>query len=502
MADNIGITATLFTEKITELRRRIRLKNAGQFILYALCVFLLLHGLALAAEKMGLYHIERNMPLYLLCSACALFATAGLLFIRKLSLAHLLIEIDDRFALQDRLSTAYEYQQTEKKSIFSAKLLEDAARHLKDFGMKKLLPLGLSRLSLLFILAGLANLLLLFVEAPVQDDTLALRPHIREHDSEQDGDQMPEQQKNRNERVQKEREEDAAYQRMKEKAEELQRKSLPPQERTGKLQEMLQEVQAMQERLADAASAQDASTTIEDLPIRQLPQQQGGLMPKLQSLEEVLQSMLSDNVPGTSLNSQELPPELQEQLSELLEELDARESDSSQEGSESSASNDDAEDSKSSSGSSQSGEGDRRNRQNESVAAGNNENNQSGRQEGRRMAGEGQDGDTDGQRRMEGERSRASAGSGMSDGQEYPPSNPESSDGPIRQDRIQTTEQDQYNMHIRSVTEIGKARLPEQDLTRPYRQEVESALQQEEMPLNYREYIKNYFLSIGLTEKE
>ncbi|MCP4403889.1 MAG: hypothetical protein GY801_42110, partial [bacterium] len=96
---------------------------------------------------------------------------------------------------------------------------------------------------------------------------------------------------------------------------------------------------------------------------------------------------------------------------------------------------------------------------------------------------------------------RASVGNGTTDGEEYPPSAPETSKNPVQQDKIRSPEQEQYNVHIRSVTEIGKARLPEVEPARPYRQEVESVLQQEEMPLNYREYIKNYFLSIGLTEE-
>jgi hypothetical protein len=49
---------------------------------------------------------------------------------------------------------------------------------------------------------------------------------------------------------------------------------------------------------------------------------------------------------------------------------------------------------------------------------------------------------------------------------------------------------------------IGNAKVKEEDVIRPYRQELESVLQKEDIPLNYREYIKSYFLSIGLKKEE
>ena len=60
----------------------------------------------------------------------------------------------------------------------------------------------------------------------------------------------------------------------------------------------------------------------------------------------------------------------------------------------------------------------------------------------------------------------------------------------------------EYNIHIRSVTRIGDATVPEEDITRQYTRELESILQKEDIPLNYREYIKSYFLSIGIESEE
>ena len=59
-----------------------------------------------------------------------------------------------------------------------------------------------------------------------------------------------------------------------------------------------------------------------------------------------------------------------------------------------------------------------------------------------------------------------------------------------------------YLIHIRALTDMGEARLKEEEIFRTYRKEVESILQKEDIPLNYREYIKNYFISIGINTEE
>ena len=59
-----------------------------------------------------------------------------------------------------------------------------------------------------------------------------------------------------------------------------------------------------------------------------------------------------------------------------------------------------------------------------------------------------------------------------------------------------------YLISIRTLTDIGEARLKEEDIIRTYQKEVESLLQKEDIPLNYREYIKNYFISIGMNAEE
>jgi hypothetical protein len=55
---------------------------------------------------------------------------------------------------------------------------------------------------------------------------------------------------------------------------------------------------------------------------------------------------------------------------------------------------------------------------------------------------------------------------------------------------------------MRALTDVGDARLKEEEIFQTYRKEVENILRKEDIPINYREYIKNYFISIGIHTEE
>ena len=65
-------------------------------------------------------------------------------------------------------------------------------------------------------------------------------------------------------------------------------------------------------------------------------------------------------------------------------------------------------------------------------------------------------------------------------------------------DKLTSSPVKSYLLRIRALTDSGEARLKEKDIRRTYGRAVESILRKEDIPLNYREYIKNYFMSIGL----
>jgi len=78
----------------------------------------------------------------------------------------------------------------------------------------------------------------------------------------------------------------------------------------------------------------------------------------------------------------------------------------------------------------------------------------------------------------------------------------EKTPGSVLQDKIASSQAKSYLIHIRALTDVGEARLKEEEIFQTYRKEVESILQKEDIPINYREYIKNYFISIGINTKE
>jgi len=53
---------------------------------------------------------------------------------------------------------------------------------------------------------------------------------------------------------------------------------------------------------------------------------------------------------------------------------------------------------------------------------------------------------------------------------------------------------------LRSLPPGGESTIPEEKKLIDFRREVEEVIRKEEVPLNYREYIKNYFLKIGIVQ--
>jgi hypothetical protein len=96
----------------------------------------------------------------------------------------------------------------------------------------------------------------------------------------------------------------------------------------------------------------------------------------------------------------------------------------------------------------------------------------------------------------------ASAGRGSSEEETKSSYDLESSPGTPLQDKVRPSRAKGYLIQIRALTDTGEARLNEEEILQTYRKAVESVLQKEDIPLNYREFIKNYFLSIGIKTEE
>jgi hypothetical protein len=94
------------------------------------------------------------------------------------------------------------------------------------------------------------------------------------------------------------------------------------------------------------------------------------------------------------------------------------------------------------------------------------------------------------------------AGNAKSDQENQTSRDLEKTHRPANQDKLASSPAKTYLIHIRALTDMGEARVNEEEILRTYRKEVESILQKEDIPVNYREYIKNYFIAIGINTKE
>jgi hypothetical protein len=95
----------------------------------------------------------------------------------------------------------------------------------------------------------------------------------------------------------------------------------------------------------------------------------------------------------------------------------------------------------------------------------------------------------------------SSAGRGKSQDSSESSHEPDPLKGPGIQDKTATARRSELSVLIRSLTDEGVAKTQTHPVIRAYRRSVESILQKEDIPLNYRKYIKNYFLSIGLRKE-
>ncbi len=120
-------TERLFLDHISKLKKRAFLHAAQQGILVALILFLLTSALTTGLEKTGTLTIQEPVVFYAIVLGIALIAAFSYALFTKPRFQELLIDIDHRLRLHDRLSTAYEYYIREKSSQFTELLLKTSA---------------------------------------------------------------------------------------------------------------------------------------------------------------------------------------------------------------------------------------------------------------------------------------------------------------------------------------------------------------------------------------
>ncbi len=94
------------------------------------------------------------------------------------------------------------------------------------------------------------------------------------------------------------------------------------------------------------------------------------------------------------------------------------------------------------------------------------------------------------------------AGDARATGKQMAPYPLESSKGVKIREKGIPLEGERYSAQVRSLATIGTVKMSETEILKTYEKEIEDILQKEDIPLNYRTYIKNYFLHIGIGKEE
>ncbi|MEJ2170197.1 MAG: hypothetical protein P8X90_32250 [Desulfobacterales bacterium] len=160
------IAETSFISQIAKIKRQAAVKAAHNLLLNAGLIFLGLQFVLFSVAMTGLAEAPIDGLWYMVSSGISLLAAFLIGVRRRRNFLQVLIEIDRRLGLQDKLSTAYEYFQLKKSSEFSELLSQDAAACLRRFERRQLLPGGFSRRHLIFIILLLAAAALHIIDHP------------------------------------------------------------------------------------------------------------------------------------------------------------------------------------------------------------------------------------------------------------------------------------------------------------------------------------------------
>jgi hypothetical protein len=470
-----------FIGQIAKIKRRAAVTAVHSVLLNAGLIFLGLQlGLFIAAIA-GLTDTKGHGLWYLVSSGISLSAAILIGLATRRNFLTILVEIDRRSDLQDRLSTAYEYHKLKKESEFKDLLMQDAAVQLDRLNGGLLLPVGFSQRHLILIFMLIAGVALYAVDYPALrfKSTLAgqetiehagalLRNYtfrrIENHAGPQTG-----------------RHTDFA-----DKLEQLS-KQLDDSSRT-----FDQQVKALAGTLKEVQA--------ERVSVRQIPAPENLPPDQPVNLKELLKKTLKGEIPAALNENVESLQEMDSIAKLLSRIMDDVTQDRSETAESAAPSGDENQTSQ--------GTGRPDNVRDDTLgpitdgrlpAAERNNPDRTGQPgAGQLQANEGGHEDDAGLR----EGDSSSAGSAESNGEKKSSAEIEKSTGPAVADNMTPSPVKSYLIHIRALTEKGEARRKEVDFMRTYSKEVESILQKEDIPLNYREYIKNYFMALGLnTEK-
>jgi hypothetical protein len=488
-----------FVSQIAKIQRRIVILAIHGMLLNASLIFLTISTLFFTLNLTGITNYRINGTGYFVPIGLSLSAALLIGFVTRSNLLNILIDIDRRLKLQDRVSTAYEYLKLKQQTEFAELLINDAAVKLRQISKQQLVPARFSFLHLLAIILLIINIFL-YSGVFFAPDFKSTRQELEkiEHAGRLLKNYMIKRIENKTVRQSKTRSGHAK--KLAQISNILKDSSKPFEQRFAALDSFLEEVQGEQTRLATELGARLDAAGIKKLPIPKTPDLANLSSSQLEKLKGFLSRTLNNRIPGSINQNIESLQELgsiENLLSRIIDDLkDGR---SIIDNSARSAgikgpvpqSTDAPEN-----------QPDDPNRLHPGEKFPGPNQNAGDRIEQQGFGKWQRNGDDlqDGMQPPEGYSD--AAGNAKSNEANKSSHELEKTPGSAIQDKMASSPAKTYLIHIRALTDMGEARFKEEEILRTYRKEVESILQKEDMPVNYREYIKNYFISIGINTEE
>ena len=484
-----------FLSQMARIRRRAAVIAAGDLLLNTGLIFLGFQLIVLVAAISGLTGVGTRSSWYWVSIGISVSAAILTGLVTRKKFLQILLEIDRRLNLKELLSTAFEYHKLKKDSQFTNLLIQEAAAEIGRLNSRQLVPAAFSRRHSIFILM-LISCIALYV---LNDSTIRFKSARPGQESiEHAGTLLRNYTFKRLES--KNGPQPAVSRNLEQLADRLDDPTLTRDQRVSTLGNTLQQVHAERKRLTDEIETRLNASDMQGLSVQQVPLQEDLRPDQAAQIKELLSRAQGSRVPDSvaeDIESLEQLDNIEKLLYRLVE--DPREDRNKNEESDASI-NDQIQTSQITGRSNSERNDDQRsidaggmNRDDQSNPGGN-----AAPGSGRPREKEGEFGDSRGQR----EGFSPSAGRGESEGEKKSSTDIEKSAGPTMQDKMTSSPAKHFLIQALVQAGTGKARLKEEDIAAIYGPAVESVLQKEEMPMNYREYIKNYFTAIGLNTKE
>jgi hypothetical protein len=475
----------VFKRSISKLRRRLIRHWAEQVMLTTILLALILNTLAIGLHKLGVFEWEGYAvyPLLLLFSfTCSLLYT----FHRIKSFQDALIDIDIRLDLKDRLSTAYEYHQFGRTSFFLDRLTLEANSLLESLGGRQIIPRHFSRWHLLVPLFTMMLILLIFMDwSPrrVEEDRASTErikqigiqlERYAERVHPETSAPVKESQKKFSEQLEA-------------VAQAFQGGSMSEKKLLKSLDGLMNQSEMEKRRLIDKVNEELSLGDVSQTPVLESLQMGEPTSAEITQLKKELKDMFDGEVPASiskDLSNLALHNEMAEFFEETVETLGAPlKEDRLQNGEKSFLAGRAIED-----------------RLINEDAFQEIEETGSGSIARPKKRANGDPAESD-DRLTEDEESIFTAGQEKAKGDKKIPYDIERPDTPALKDKGVSGRGERYNTYVRSLPAIGRAELREEEIIRAYQKEFENVVRKEDIPRPYREYIKQYFLSIGLGEE-